>query len=67
MTPASRARQLSRDARLRALGEALDGVRARCDVEGRRGSDPVEFVHRYRDLHDQEMVALLARRSPSAT
>jgi uncharacterized protein (TIGR02757 family) len=50
-----------RDAdRLRALGAALDDVRARCDVEARRNSDPVEFVHRYRDPEDQELVALLA-------
>jgi uncharacterized protein (TIGR02757 family) len=49
-----------REARLRALGEALDGVRARCDVETRRRNDPVEFVHRYADPADQELVALAA-------
>jgi uncharacterized protein (TIGR02757 family) len=49
-----------RDARFRALGEALDGVRARCDVETRRRNDPVEFVHRYADRADQELVALAA-------
>ncbi len=43
-----------------AIGEALDAVRARCDVAARRASDPVEFVHRYQDLHDRELVALLA-------
>jgi uncharacterized protein (TIGR02757 family) len=48
------------DARLRALGEALDGVRARCDVEARRHRDPVEYVHRYEDPLDRELVALLA-------
>jgi uncharacterized protein (TIGR02757 family) len=47
----------SREARLRA---ALDGVRSRCDVEARRRSDPVEFVHRYPGLADQELVALVA-------
>lgn len=50
----------TREARLLALGEALDGVRARCEVDARRRNDPVEFVHRYRDPHDQELVALLA-------
>ena len=50
----------SREARLRAVGEALDAVRARCDLDARRRSDPVEFVHRYPDPHDQELVALVA-------
>jgi uncharacterized protein (TIGR02757 family) len=48
------------EARLRALGEALDAVRARCDVETRRRNDPVEFVHRYADPADRELVALAA-------
>jgi uncharacterized protein (TIGR02757 family) len=43
-----------------ALREALDGVRARCDLEARRRSDPVAFVHRYTALADQELVALIA-------
>jgi uncharacterized protein (TIGR02757 family) len=47
-------------ARLGAIRAALDGVRARCDVEVRRNNDPVEFVHRYRELADQELVALVA-------
>lgn len=47
-------------ARLRAIGAALDGVRARCDIESRRNSDPVEFVHRYTGAADRELVALLA-------
>jgi uncharacterized protein (TIGR02757 family) len=47
-------------ARLAALGEVLDAVRARCDVAARRASDPVEFVHRFEALHDRELVALLA-------
>ena len=38
----------------------LDGVRARCDLEDRRRNDPVEFVHRYTDPHDQELVAVVA-------
>jgi uncharacterized protein (TIGR02757 family) len=50
----------SRADRLAAVGEALDGVRARCDVGARRASDPVEFVHRYADPADRELVALVA-------
>lgn len=46
--------------RIAAIGEALDEVRARCDVAARRASDPVEFVHRYGALHDRELVALIA-------
>jgi uncharacterized protein (TIGR02757 family) len=59
-SPGSGASPRSREARLDALGAALDGVRARCDVEARRKNDPVEFVHRYTDPHDQELVALIA-------
>jgi uncharacterized protein (TIGR02757 family) len=47
-------------ARIRAIGVALDGVRARCDIESRRNNDPVEFVHRYADAADREIVALIA-------
>jgi uncharacterized protein (TIGR02757 family) len=50
----------SREARLAAVGAALDEVRARCDVSVRVDNDPVSFVHRYRALEDQELVALLA-------
>ncbi len=46
--------------RLARLKEVLDAVRAGCDVAARRASDPVEFVHRYREFHDRELVALLA-------
>jgi uncharacterized protein (TIGR02757 family) len=42
------------------LRRALDDVRARCDVETRRDRDPVEFVHRYSDPEDREIVALIA-------
>jgi uncharacterized protein (TIGR02757 family) len=45
------------DARLR---ETLEAVRERCDVAGRKASDPVEFVHRYADPQDRELVALVA-------
>ena len=51
---------LLKPARLRAIGVALDGVRARCDIESRRNNDPVEFVHRYADAADRELVALIA-------
>lgn len=47
-------------ARFAALGAALDEVRASCDVDARRASDPVEFAHRYTDPQDVELVALLA-------
>lgn len=39
---------------------ALEAVRTRCDVEQRRASDPVEFVHAYSDPADRELVALIA-------
>jgi uncharacterized protein (TIGR02757 family) len=39
---------------------ALDAVEARCDMATRREADPVAFVHRYADLHDKEIVALVA-------
>ncbi|MDP9152558.1 MAG: TIGR02757 family protein [Myxococcota bacterium] len=41
------------------IKEILDGVRARCDVVARREADPVGFVHRYADVHDRELVALV--------
>lgn len=43
-----------------AIRGALDRVRARCDTAARRGADPVEFVHRYPERLDQELVALIA-------
>lgn len=55
--PAARSRRAPPDARLH---EALDAVRARCDVAARKASDPVEFVHRYPDPEDRELVALVA-------
>ncbi len=42
------------------LRQALDDVRARCDVAARRAADPVHFVHRYENRDDQEIVALIA-------
>jgi uncharacterized protein (TIGR02757 family) len=46
--------------RLPLIKAALDEVRARCDVAVRREADPVGFVHRYRELHDRELVGLVA-------
>jgi uncharacterized protein (TIGR02757 family) len=42
------------------IRKALDAVRARADLRARRESDPVGFVHRFTDLHDREIVALVA-------
>jgi uncharacterized protein (TIGR02757 family) len=42
------------------IKNALDGVRARCDVRARREADPVGFAHNYSDTCDRELVALLA-------
>lgn len=47
-------------AREEAIRRALDEVRARCDIGQRRAADPVEFVHRYQDPADRELVALIA-------
>ena len=43
-----------------AVRRVLDEVRSGCDIAARKARDPVEFVHRYRDLADRELVALLA-------
>jgi uncharacterized protein (TIGR02757 family) len=40
--------------------EALDDVLARCDVQARVASDPVEYVRKYGDREDAEIVALIA-------
>lgn len=50
-------RPRTKDDRIRA---ALDAVRAREDLRARRADDPVEFVHRYADVEDRELVALVA-------
>lgn len=44
----------------RAILETLDAVRARCDTEARKRSDPIEYVHRYERPEDRELVALAA-------
>ncbi|AKT43284.1 TIGR02757 family protein [Chondromyces crocatus] len=51
---------MGRSARDERLLRALEEVRARCPVNERRASDPVEFVHQYADVLDRELVALLA-------
>jgi uncharacterized protein (TIGR02757 family) len=48
------------DRRLTRIKEALDDVRANCDVAARRDADPVGIVHRYEDAADRELVALVA-------
>lgn len=48
------------EARLDALRETLDGIRARADLRARRASDPVDFVHELASPADQELVALAA-------
>jgi uncharacterized protein (TIGR02757 family) len=48
------------DARDGRIKTALDAIRARCDVAKRREVDPVGFAHGYSDLHDRELVALVA-------
>lgn len=42
------------------VGRALEGVLARCDVSARVATDPVEYVRRYSEPHDVEIVALIA-------
>ncbi len=39
---------------------ALEDVLLRCDVSARVATDPVEYVRRYSDPHDVELVALIA-------
>ena len=48
------------DRRLKRVKDALDRVRARCEVAARRDADPVGIVHRYGDPADRELVALVA-------
>ena len=42
------------------IQEHLDGLLAGCDVESRRRRDPVDFVHRYHESRDQEIVGLIS-------
>jgi uncharacterized protein (TIGR02757 family) len=57
LTERSTSRSRARDAAVKA---ALDVVRARADLQARRASDPVAFVHRQRAREDREIVALVA-------
>jgi uncharacterized protein (TIGR02757 family) len=57
VTVAAVVRRAARDAAVKA---ALDAVRAREDLQARRGSDPVDFVHRQPRREDRELVALVA-------
>jgi uncharacterized protein (TIGR02757 family) len=57
MTRVARARGAER---LRAVGAALEEVRARCDVEARLAQDPVGTLRRYADPLDQEIAGLVA-------
>ncbi len=43
-----------------SIENALNTVRARCDVAARRESDPVGFVHAAKGERDKELVALMA-------
>jgi uncharacterized protein (TIGR02757 family) len=42
------------------IRQRLDALVAGCDVDLTRSRDPVDFVHRYSDLCDQEVVGLIA-------
>jgi len=42
------------------IRQRLDALLAECDVDLTRSRDPVDFVHRYRDPRDQEVVGLIA-------
>jgi uncharacterized protein (TIGR02757 family) len=47
-------------ARERRLAERLDTLVATSDSAARRATDPVDFVHRFEDPHDQEVVGLVS-------
>jgi len=42
------------------IRERLDALLAGCDAQSTRGTDPVDFVHRYDEPRDQEIVGLVA-------
>jgi uncharacterized protein (TIGR02757 family) len=55
------ARQYSKNtSEVDGIRERLDVLLAACDAEVTRGRDPVDFVHRYGDPRDQEIVGLIA-------
>lgn len=43
-----------------AVHRALEDVLETCDVAARVATDPVEYVRRFRDVHDVELVGLIA-------
>jgi len=42
------------------IQERLDGLLAACDAKSTRRQDPVDFVHRFEESRDQELVGLIA-------
>ena len=55
------ARQYSKNlSEVDRIRERLDALLLAFDRESTRGRDPVDFVHRYRDPRDQEVVGLVA-------
>jgi uncharacterized protein (TIGR02757 family) len=55
------ARQYSKNlSEVDRIQERLDGLLAACDAESTRRRDPVDFVHRYREARDQEVVGLIS-------
>jgi len=55
------ARQYSKNpSEVNGIRERLDSLLAACDAKSIRGRDPVDFVHRYDDPRDQEIVGLIA-------
>ena len=40
--------------------KALDALLSTRDVEANLANDPLSFVHRYSDIHDQELAAVFA-------
>ncbi|MCL2778803.1 MAG: TIGR02757 family protein [Polyangiaceae bacterium] len=51
---------MSARARLAKVKALLEAIRAREDLRARRSADPVDFVHRYTQLEDRELVALVS-------
>ena len=60
VTNVRRTRSSERLAKGGVVHRALDGVLAGCDVEGSIASDPIEYVRRYAERDDAELVALIA-------
>jgi uncharacterized protein (TIGR02757 family) len=56
--PSSSSRPADLSPRETAIKEALDAVRARCDVPTRLAADPVSIAHGFDDPVDRELVAL---------